>query len=68
MPRTKRVRLTLSLFIGGEHVEKGSVLDLDQELANHLVAQRSAVQLNFFSRFFSRIRSFAKGRSKGRED
>lgn len=67
MLRLKRVRLTRSLLIRGEHVEKGSVLDLDQELANHLILQRAAVPLNLFQRFFFSIRPF-KGRSERKED
>jgi hypothetical protein len=55
MLRTKRVRFTRSVFVDGVDVEEGSVRDLAQPLADDLIAQESAVQVNFVSRFFARI-------------
>ena len=55
MHRTKRIRLTRSIFLDGLHAEEGSIQNLAQPLADDLIAQGSAVQLNFFRRFFSRI-------------
>jgi hypothetical protein len=51
----KKIRLTRSIFVDGEPLEKGSVRYLAQPLADDLVSQGSAVHLNFFGRFFSRI-------------
>lgn len=63
----KRVRLTRSIVIDGEHVEKGKVLDLARGLADDLVMQDSAVQLRIFPRLFSRIRLFIASRVQKRE-
>jgi hypothetical protein len=61
MLRTKRVRFTRSVFLDdGVDVEEGSVRDLAQTLADDLIAQGSAVQVNFVSRFFARIWSFRR--------
>ena len=67
MLRTKRVRLTRSLFLDGHHVEEGSIRDLALPVADELVAQRSAVRLNPLSSFFAGIRSFLASRSKREE-
>lgn len=56
MFRTKRVRLTRSLVLGGRHVDEGSIRNLAQPLADDLIAQGSAVHLNLFSQAFARIR------------
>jgi hypothetical protein len=62
----KRVRLTRSLFLDGHHVEEGSIRDLDQALADHLIAQGSAVRLNPLSSFFTRLWFFVANRRKER--
>jgi hypothetical protein len=56
--QTKRIRLTKSILVDGVHAAAGSVQDLAQPLADDLIAQNSAVQLNAFSRFLTRIRLF----------
>jgi hypothetical protein len=53
--RTKRIRLTRSIILDGEHAEEGSTRFVEQELAKDLIAQGSAVQVNLFARFFPRI-------------
>jgi hypothetical protein len=65
--RTKRIRLTRSIFLNGEHAEAGSVHDMSRALADDLIAQGSAVQVNFVSRFFSRIWFFVSRRTKREE-
>jgi len=60
MLRRKRIRLLRSIFLNGNHAEKGSTWDLEQGLADDLVRQGSAVPLNCFSRFFARIYSRRK--------
>lgn len=64
MPRTKRIRLTRSLFLDGRHVEEGSIQDLAHPLADDLIAQGSAVRLNVFSRFLARIWGLVDRRTK----
>ena len=64
MLRTKRIRLTRSLFLDGHHAEEGSIRDLAQPLADDLIAQGSAVHLNLFSSFFARIWFFFASRTK----
>ena len=56
----KRVRLTRSIFIDGEHFEKGSVRYLARPLADDLIVLGSAVRLNYFSLLFSRILAFCR--------
>jgi hypothetical protein len=64
LPRAKRtpdrrtsvfVRLTRSIVLGGEHAEKGGIRELAKPQAEELIAQGSAVPLNFFPRFVARI-------------
>lgn len=38
----KRIRLTRSIVLGGEHAEEGSVFDVAQALAHRLVGEGSA--------------------------
>jgi hypothetical protein len=40
---TKRVRLTRSIILGGEHHEEGSVHEVSRALAHHLIGEGSAV-------------------------
>ena len=61
------VRLKRSIYLGGDHAEKGSVLELPRPLAEDLIRQCSAVPLNLFSRFFARIRFFVDSRTKRKE-
>ena len=42
---TKRIRLTRSIFLGGEHAEKGSVHTIAKPLADDLIRDGSAVPL-----------------------
>jgi hypothetical protein len=63
----KRVRLTRSLFLEGDHAEKGSIHDLSKPLADDLIRQGSALPLNFFPRFFARIRFFIDSQIKRKE-
>jgi hypothetical protein len=42
---TKRIRLTRSIFLGGEHAEEGSVHEVAKPLADDLILQGSAVPL-----------------------
>lgn len=63
----KRLRITRSILLGGEHAEKGSIRDVESPLADDLIAQGSAVRLNFVSRFFARIRSFVDSRTEKKE-
>src|SRR5882672_2380372 len=51
----RRIRLTRSIMLRGEHAEEGSIRYVDEELAHDLVLQGSAVQLNLFSSLFARI-------------
>ncbi|MCU1316969.1 MAG: hypothetical protein JWN63_2291 [Candidatus Acidoferrum typicum] len=60
-----RVRLTRSIFLGGEHAEEGSIHDLPRRLADDLIAQGSAERLNFFSRFLQGL-WFFRGRQTSR--
>jgi hypothetical protein len=41
----KRIRITRSILLGGEHVEKGSIRELAKPIADDLVAGGSAVPL-----------------------
>ena len=50
------IRLKRSIFLNGDHAEKGSIWNLEQGLVDDLVRQGSAVPLNLFSRFFAWIR------------
>jgi hypothetical protein len=63
----KRIRLTRSIILDGGHAEEGSIHDLAQPLADHLIAQGSAVQVNFFLQFFSRIWFFVDRRTGRKE-
>ena len=54
---TKKVRLTRSVFLHGEHAEKGSVHRLPLELADWLIAQGSAEQLGVVERLVDRMMS-----------
>jgi hypothetical protein len=54
----KRVRLTRDILLDGRHVEEGSIHYLPQPLADHLIAQDSAVHLNLFSRCLQELRFF----------
>ena len=40
---TRRIRLTRSVFLDGEHAEKGSVHEVAKAIALDLIAQSSAV-------------------------
>ena len=60
----KRVRLTRSLLLHERHAEAGSIQDLAQPLADDLIAQGSAVQLNVVSRFLHGFSSTAEPKEK----
>ncbi len=62
----KPVRLTRDILLDGRHVEEGSIHYLPQPLADHLIAQDSAVHLNLFSRCLQGLRFFLR-RSKARQ-
>jgi hypothetical protein len=68
MLRTKWIRLTRSIFLGGRDGEKGSIQRVDQTLADDLIAQGSAVRLNPLSLFFARIRLFITGRTHDKRE
>ena len=68
MLRTKWIRLTRSVFLGGRDGEKGSIQRVDQKLADDLVAQDSAVRLNPLSLFFVRIWFFIIGRTNDKSE
>jgi hypothetical protein len=57
----RKIRITRPIFLNGEHADEGSVHDVEQGLAEDLVRQGSAVELNVFSRFFAWMRSFVPG-------
>ncbi|MGB2679153.1 MAG: hypothetical protein WAN12_18880 [Candidatus Acidiferrum sp.] len=42
---TKRIRITRSILLGGEHVEKGSVHEVAKSIADDLIATGSALPL-----------------------
>ena len=42
---TKRIRMTRSILLGGQHVEKDSVQEVAKPLADDLIASGSAVSL-----------------------
>jgi hypothetical protein len=67
MVKTKWLRLTRSVFLDGRHAEEGSIQDVAQPLADDLIGQGSAVQMNFVFRFFARIWFFAGSRTKREE-
>lgn len=42
-PNVKRIRLTRSIVLGGEHADEGSVHDVARPLAHRLIGEGSAV-------------------------
>lgn len=41
----KRIRITRSILLGGEHIEKGSIREVAKPLADDLIAGGSAVPI-----------------------
>lgn len=68
MPRTKWIRLTRSVFLGGRDGAKGSIQRVDQKLADDLIAQDSAVRLNPLSHFLARIWFFITSRTEDKRE
>jgi hypothetical protein len=65
--RTKRIRITKSILIDVRPTEKGSIEDLAQSVADDLIAQSCAVQVNVFYRLCTQIWFFIYSRAKRKE-
>jgi hypothetical protein len=65
--RTKLIRLKRSVLIDGSRVEGDSIQEVAQPIADDLIYQGCAVQLNWLSQLFARIWFFFHSRIKRKE-